>query len=75
MSILKIARLGHPILCKKASPVDNISDPNITKLIHDMTESMLDAKGIGLASPQVYSSKQVIIFRTLDDQIKVDNQI
>ena len=39
MSILKIARLGHPILCKKAPPVDNISDPNITKLIHDMTET------------------------------------
>jgi len=75
MSILKIARLGHPILCKKATLVDNITDPNITKLIHDMTETMLDAKGIGLSAPQVYCSKQVIIFRTPDDQIKEDNQI
>ena len=75
MSILKIARLGHPILCKKASPVDNISDPNITKLIHDMTETMLDAKGIGLAAPQVYTSKQVIIFRSLENQTKENNHI
>ena len=33
MSILKIARLGHPILYKKAVPVDNVTDINITKLI------------------------------------------
>ncbi len=75
MSILKIARLGHPILYKKTSPVDNISDPNITKLIHDMTETMLDAKGIGLAAPQVYASKQVIIFRSLENQTKENNHI
>ena len=75
MSILKIARLGHPILFKEASPVDNISEPNITKLIHDMTETMLDAKGIGLAAPQVYSSKQVIIFRSLENQTKEDSHI
>ena len=75
MSILKIARLGHPILCKKATLVDNITDPNITKLIHDMTETMLDYKGIGLAAPQVYSSKQVIIFRSLENQTKEDSHI
>ena len=75
MSILKIARLGHPILYKKASPVDNITDINITKLIHDMIETMLDAKGIGLAAPQVYCSKQIIIFRAPEEQIKEDNEI
>ena len=75
MSILKIARLGHPILYKKAAPVDNITDINITKLIHDMIETMLDAKGIGLAAPQVYSSKQVIIFRSLENQTKEDSHV
>ena len=63
MSILKIARLGHPILHQKATPVKNIKEPSIIKLIHDMSETMLDAKGIGLAAPQVHISKQVIIFR------------
>ena len=63
MSILKIARLGHPILQKKTSIVKKIPNPSIKQLINDMTETMLDAKGIGLAAPQVHISKQVLIFR------------
>ena len=75
MSILKIARLGHPILYNKASAVDSITEPDIKKLIHDMSETMLDYKGIGLAAPQVHISKQIIIFRMLDDQEKESNEI
>ena len=67
MSILKIARLGHPILFKKAKPVDDINHPSIKKLIHDMSETMLDAKGIGLAAPQVHIDKQIIIFRNFEE--------
>jgi peptide deformylase len=63
MSILKIARLGHPVLNKKAIIVKNLPDPKIKKLIEDMIETMLDANGIGLAAPQVHVNKQVIIFR------------
>jgi len=75
MSILKIARLGHPILYQKASVVDNITEPSIKKLIHDMSETMLDYKGIGLAAPQVHISKQIIIFRILDDHENESNEI
>ena len=75
MSILKIARLGHPILYKKASLVDNIPEPGIKKLIHDMSETMIDYKGIGLAAPQVHISKQIIIFRMIEDQEKESNEI
>jgi peptide deformylase len=75
MSILKISRLGHPILLQKARPVENIQDPQIKTIIHDMTETMLDSKGIGLAAPQVYINKQIIIFRDVenynDDEIKI----
>jgi len=63
MSILKIARLGHPVLHKKSIIVKNIPDPIIQRLIADMTETMLDANGIGLAAPQVHVSKKVMIFR------------
>jgi len=70
MSILKIARLGHPILYKKASLVDNITEPGIKKLIHDMSETMIDYKGIGLAAPQVHISKQIIIFKMIEEQEK-----
>ena len=63
MSILKIARLGHPVLNKKAIIVKNLPDPKIKKLIEDMIETMLDANGIGLAAPQVHVNKQVIIYK------------
>lgn len=75
MSILKIARLGHPVLYQKAAPVKNISDPSIKKLIHDMIVTMLDAKGIGLSAPQVHISKQIIIFNEFKVNDNKDNQI
>lgn len=73
MSILKIARLGHPVLLQKSGKVKDVSDNKILKIIHDMTETMIDAKGIGLAAPQIHISKQIIIFRKLEDL--EDNQI
>ena len=66
MSILKISRLGHPILLKKAKPVTNILGKEVKKIIFDMTETMLDAKGIGLAAPQVHINKQIIIFKSFE---------
>ena len=63
MSILKIARLGHPVLYKKATQVENITHSSVKKLIHDMSETMIDAKGVGLSAPQVHISKKIIIFR------------
>ena len=73
MSILKIARLGHPILLQKAKPVEDITGSKTKKIIHDMTETMLDAKGIGLAAPQIHINRQIIIFRVPeeDDEKKI----
>ena len=68
MSILKIARLGHPILQKKTLIVKKIPSSSIKQLINDMTETMLDAKGVGLAAPQVHINKQVIIFRIPEEE-------
>ena len=69
MSILKIARLGHPVLFQKAKPVKNITDNSIKKIIHDMTETMLDANGIALAAPQVHINKQIFIFRAFKENV------
>ena len=74
MSILKIARLGHPVLHKKATIVKNFPNPTIQKLIKDMIETMFDSNGIGLAAPQVHVSKQVMIFRILEEESKVFRQ-
>ena len=73
MSILKIARLGHPILLQKAKLVQDITGNKTKKIIHDMTETMLDAKGIGLAAPQIHINRQIIIFRVPeeDDEKKI----
>lgn len=68
MSILKISRLGHPVLLKKAKPVTDILAKEVRKIVFDMTETMLDAKGIGLAAPQVHINKQIIIFRTFKEE-------
>ena len=63
MSILKIARMGHPILRRSALPVADPSAPEIQRLIEDMMDTMEDAIGAGLAAPQVHVSLRLVIFR------------
>tara|TARA_Y100001970_G_scaffold288825_1_gene417193 strand:+ start:1522 stop:2052 length:531 start_codon:yes stop_codon:yes gene_type:complete len=67
MSILKISRLGHPLLLQKSKPVDDITSTEVKKIIYDMSETMLDAEGIGLAAPQVHINKQIFIFRNQEE--------
>ncbi len=66
MSILKIAKLGHPVLLKKTTKIDEFSTASLKKIIYDMSETMIDYNGIGLAAPQVHLSKRIIIFRNPD---------
>ncbi|MBI4486495.1 MAG: peptide deformylase, partial [Acidobacteria bacterium] len=51
MSILKVARMGHPVLRKKARPLDRteVSSAPVQKLIDDMIDTMVEYRGIGLA--------------------------
>jgi peptide deformylase len=60
MAILKILTYPDPRLKKKSSPVEKI-DKEIEKLIDDMTETMYDAPGVGLAAPQVGVNLRVIV--------------
>jgi len=66
VSILKIAKMGHPILLKKSLEIKEFSTNSLKKIIYDMSETMIDYKGIGLAAPQVHVSKRIIIFRNPD---------
>lgn len=63
MAILKVARLGHPVLREKAAPVphNEIKSPRIQQLIDDMLETMREYSGIGLAAPQVHESVRVFV--------------
>lgn len=66
MAILKIARMGHPVLLRRADPVPDASDPEIRRLIADMAETMLDAGGLGLAAPQVHVPLRLFVWRSGD---------
>ena len=66
MSILKIAKIGHPVLLKKCAHIQEFSTTALRKTIYDMSETMVDYNGIGLAAPQVHISKRIIIFRNPD---------
>jgi peptide deformylase len=62
MAILKIARMGHPVLNR---PADAVADPTaleIARLVDDMIDTLEDAQGAGLAAPQVHMPLRVVIF-------------
>jgi peptide deformylase len=69
MSILKVARMGHPVLREKALPVEKaeFKDPAFQKLIDDMIETMHEYAGVGLAGPQVHEPRRVFV-ALLDEQ-------
>lgn len=62
MAILKIARMGHPVLRQPAAPVPDPADPAIARLVADMIDTLDDAGGVGLAAPQVHVPLRVVIF-------------
>jgi peptide deformylase len=63
MSILKVARMGHPVLRTPARVLDRtaIRTPPVQRLIDDMIETMEEYHGIGLAAPQVHESVRIFI--------------
>jgi peptide deformylase len=63
MAILKIARMGHPVLADTARPVATPGAPEIRRLVSDMIETMIDANGAGLAAPQVHVPLRVVVFQ------------
>jgi peptide deformylase len=63
MAILKIARMGHPVLLQKCAAVSDPGAPEIRRLVADMIETMEDAPGVGLAAPQVYQPLRLFVFR------------
>ncbi len=63
MSILKIARMGHPVLRAKARALhpSEIRTPKIQQLIDDMFETMKEYQGVGLAAPQVHEGLRLFV--------------
>ena len=68
MSILKVARMGHPVLRAKARPLEKaeIRSAVVQKLIDDMMDTMAEYHGVGLAAPQVHEGLRIFV-AALDD--------
>ena len=63
MAILKIARMGHPVLLQRAQEVPDPTDPAVRRLVDAMIETMEDADGTGLAAPQVHVPWRVVVYK------------
>src|SRR3954466_15106369 len=63
MSILKVARMGHPVLRTAAAPLErgDIRSPAVQKLIDDMLDTMAEYHGVGLAAPQVHEGVRLFV--------------
>lgn len=61
MAVLPISRMGSEILKRRAQDVP-ADDPAIPALVNDMIETMMAARGVGLAAPQVGVPKRIVVF-------------
>lgn len=72
MTLLKIARMGHPVLVRRAEEVPDPTAREIRTLAEDMVQTMEDAGGVGLAAPQVHVGKRVIIITAPGERNEAD---
>jgi peptide deformylase len=77
MSILKIARIGHPVVRQKARPLTEaeIGSPEIQRLIDDMRETMYDYEGVGVAAPQVHVSLRLAVLEVAASDERADERV
>jgi peptide deformylase len=69
MAVLRIAKMGNPVLQRKAEPVADPTAPAIRQLAADMQETLEDIGASGLAAPQVFVSKRVVVYRIIAARI------
>jgi peptide deformylase len=63
MSILKVARMGHPVLRAKARTLDKteLKNPTVQQFVDSMIDTMYEYSGVGLAAPQVHESLRLFV--------------
>jgi len=69
MAILKVARMGHPVLREVAREieVDEIPTREFQEFVDSMIDTMREYDGAGLAAPQVHVSKRVLVMELQDN--------
>jgi len=75
MSILKVARMGHPVLRTMPRPLEKteLKSAAIQKLIDDMIDTMSEYRGVGLAAPQVHEGLRLFV-ASLDNGENGENE-
>src|SRR5687768_14775865 len=69
MAVLRIAKMGNPVLLQKAARVEDPTAPEIRQLAQDMQDTIEDIGASGLAAPQVFVSKRVVVYRMIAARI------
>jgi peptide deformylase len=69
MALLKIARMGNPVLRGVAGSVQDPTAPWVRRLVEDMVETMEDAGGTGIAAPQVHQPYRIVVFRVSGERL------
>jgi peptide deformylase len=77
MSILKVARIGHPAVRARAVdlPLDQIPSPETQRLIDDMVETMHEYDGVGLAAPQVHVGLRLAVIEVSEDDERTEGGV
>lgn len=66
MAIRQIRHMGDPCLNKICKPVVKMTE-NLQILIDDMFDTMYEARGVGLAAPQVGVLRRICVIDVMDD--------
>ena len=69
MAVLRIAKMGNPVLLQKAVPIADPTAPEIRRLAADMQDTIEDIGASGLAAPQVFESKRLVVYRMIASRI------
>ncbi len=69
MAVLRIAKMGNPVLLQKAAPIADPTAPEIRRLAADMQDTIEDIGASGLAAPQVFESKRLVVYRMIAARI------
>jgi len=67
MAVKEVRKIGDPVLREKSKKVEKI-DESVMQLVRDLTDTLKETGGVGMAAPQIGITRRVLI-------VNVDNKI
>jgi peptide deformylase len=77
VSILKVARIGHPVVRAAARPVEpeELLSREVQRLLDDMVETMREYQGVGLAAPQVHVGLRLAVVEVTEADARAEQAV